>query len=585
MTETGHVPVYNGAPIAFQSLDLNGVILAVNDEWERLTGYTAEEAVGRSYLELVPAEHLDDFMSNFASLLSEGQLIAQDCFLERKDGVERNVLIYARISDGDHSQCVLVDITDFRHTELALVESNDRFRSLFANAPTPILIHDGELVVVLNQAAATFLGYGSPDEAIGVSIKDIVAPDDLPAFDDRVKRMMTEDWVAPSTEERFVRADGTYAYGKTIAAPFVLGGQRVINVTAIDLSETKMAKEALAESEERFSTLFEFSADPIVVHDGRKALFANRAALLAFGFGEDELASGASLTDFIAPESLAGTMERVQALVDGESNLGTYEAVLLRKDGSRWYGEAKSAPITLKGRRVLQTSFRDLTERKATEAELASYRIRLEHLLAERTESLERVKHELGSVTDVVSRTVEMRDPYTAGHQRRVAALAVAIARRLEMDDIDVERLEVAARLHDVGKVSVPAELLSKPARLTDLEYELVKTHVDAGYEIALSAEFEGNVAQIIREHHERLDGSGYPRGLKGADLQQTAKVLMVADVVEAMRSHRPYRPSLGTQAAIDEIVEHRGELYDPGVVDACVAVLQDGFEFEGAPF
>jgi len=180
----------------------------------------------------------------------------------------------------------------------------------------------------------------------------------------------------------------------------------------------------------------------------------------------------------------------------------------------------------------------------------------------------------------VIARTVELRDPYTAGHQRRVAELSVAIAEELEMGAEDVDIIRTAAAIHDIGKVSVPAEILSKPGRFSDIEYELVKTHAIAGYEIIASAELGRPVAEIVRQHHERLDGSGYPSGLTDESLLPGSRVLMVADVVEAMSSHRPYRPAIGVEAALDEISSGRGSLYDTAVVDACVALLKRGFQF-----
>lgn len=586
MSETFTPHMCEDAPLAYQSLSITGVILEVNSEWEKLSGYSAAEMVGRNYLDLVPEEHLADFRENLERLARNGELVGQDCFLRRKDGSVLSVLIFGRLdARGERANCMLVDVTGFRDTERELADSEQRFRSLFALAPTPIVIHDGRSIVMANQACARFLGFGSPEEIVGTLVENLVAPADRATTADRIGRLMTEDWVAPAQEERFIRKDGIIAYGEAVASPIVLGGQRVVYVIALDLSERHQARIALEESESRFRDLFELSGDPIVVHDGRVVLFANRAALESFGLPPGTDTTNQLLEDFVLPDSLFRVRERIQTLLSGQVHETPLEIYLRRADGIEWVAEAKSAPIVIEGQRVLQTTFRDLTERKRTEAELERYRHQLEELLVERTKSLERARQDLGAVTAVVSRTVEMRDPYTAGHQRRVAVLATAIARQLGMCDADVEHLKVAALLHDVGKVCVPAELLSKPAKLTVVEDQLVRTHVDAGHEIAVSASFDGNVAEMIWQHHERIDGSGYPRGLKGDQLLASAKILMVADVVEAMSSHRPYRPSLGSAAAIDEIVCGRGTLFDADVVDACAEVLKSGFDFEETPY
>ena len=581
MLEQFDIGLRDKTPVAFQSIDLEGRIIQVNHPWEDLTGYSADEAVGTSYFDLVPEDHTADFVSNLALLMQDGELDGADCFIRCKSGRIRNILVYARVSEAEGcAHCVLIDITDFRRFERALGESESRFQALFDMAPTGLVIHDGRIIVMANRALARFLGYQAPEELVGRPLTDFCHPDDCLKVAERIKKMAVEDWTAPPIRLRFVRPGGGIAYGEVISSPIILGGQRVFSGVVIDLSEKLDARQALDESESRFRTLFEYSADPIVVHDNTVRM-ANKAALQAFGVPEESDLGALQLADFVHPDSLPIAQSRLAALLGGASTGGLpTELHMQRPDGGEWFAEAKSVPVTIKGERLLQTTFRDLTERKRDQAELERYRGQLEELLAERTESLARVREELDAVIAVVSRTVEMRDPYTAGHQRRVAVLAAAIARELGMSARDVEDLEVAGRLHDVGKVCIPTEILSKPSRLTTLEYDLVKTHVEAGYQIVSSADLRAPVAEIVRQHHERLDGSGYPRGLHEADLLMSAKVLMVADVVEAMSSHRPYRPSVGADAAIEEITAGSGVLYDPAVVDACAAVLNGGFDF-----
>jgi putative two-component system response regulator len=180
----------------------------------------------------------------------------------------------------------------------------------------------------------------------------------------------------------------------------------------------------------------------------------------------------------------------------------------------------------------------------------------------------------LDSVAALAS-IVEMRDPYTSGHQRRAAHLAIAIANEMELPSEQVEGIHLASVVHDVGKIRVPAEILTKPGKLTDLEFGLIKEHSQNGYEILKSIDFPWPIAQIVLQHHERLDGSGYPQGLISDAILLEARIISVADVVEAMSSHRPYRPGLGIDAALDEITRERGERYDPQVVDACLALFR----------
>jgi len=194
---------------------------------------------------------------------------------------------------------------------------------------------------------------------------------------------------------------------------------------------------------------------------------------------------------------------------------------------------------------------------------------------------VQQIREALAGTVGIVGKAVEIRDPYTAGHQRRVAELACAIGRDLGFPDVQIDGLRVAGLLHDVGKLSIPAEILTKPTRLSELELALIREHPQIGHDLLSPIQFPWPVAQIVLQHHERMDGSGYPQGLTGEDLLPEAKILAVCDVVEAMESHRPYRAALGVDEALDEIEKRKGDLYDPAVADACLALFREkGFEF-----
>lgn len=186
-----------------------------------------------------------------------------------------------------------------------------------------------------------------------------------------------------------------------------------------------------------------------------------------------------------------------------------------------------------------------------------------------------RVRRALDGAIEAIGRVTEARDPYTAGHQRRVTELAVALADRLGLDSVRVDAVRASGLLHDIGKLSIPAEILAKPSGLSALEMSLIKVHPESAYEVLRTIEFPWPVADIVLQHHERMDGSGYPRGLRGAAILVEARILAVADVVEAMSSHRPYRAALGIDAALEEIERGRGTLYDAEVVDACLELFR----------
>jgi putative two-component system response regulator len=222
----------------------------------------------------------------------------------------------------------------------------------------------------------------------------------------------------------------------------------------------------------------------------------------------------------------------------------------------------------------------ELLARVRVHLEVDRLRNHLEEAVQERTRKLqESQEYQRKTLVDFVATlgaTVELRDPYTAGHQRRVADLASAIARQLQWPQEQIEGLYLASVVHDFGKIRVPTEILCKPGKLKDLEFRLVQEHSKTGYDILQSIAFPWPIAQTVYQHHERLDGSGYPQGLHGPDILPEAKVLAVADVVEAMMSHRPYRASLGPEVALQEIEKHRGTFYEAEVVDACVCLFRE---------
>jgi PAS domain S-box-containing protein/putative nucleotidyltransferase with HDIG domain len=235
----------------------------------------------------------------------------------------------------------------------------------------------------------------------------------------------------------------------------------------------------------------------------------------------------------------------------------------IRKDGTSFVVEAISTPIQEDGDiSGTVVTFWDITRRKQGEKALK--------------DSMERMRRIMDGTVKALASAVETRDPYTAGHQIRVATLASAIAGEMGLSADQIEGIKIAAILHDIGKIGVPAEILSKPGRLTDTEYNLIKGHSQAGCEIFAGIDFPFPVTQIVAQHHERLDGSGYPCGLEGHDIILGARILAVADVVEAMASHRPYRPALGIEAALEEITKHKDILYDPEVAEACTKLFQE---------
>jgi putative nucleotidyltransferase with HDIG domain len=245
---------------------------------------------------------------------------------------------------------------------------------------------------------------------------------------------------------------------------------------------------------------------------------------------------------------------------------------------TKWLGEIELRKIRndLEGRieqrtieliKLNEQLKQDIVRRESAEAEVQS--------------TLDKLRSAMGGIVQAMALTVERRDPYTAGHQRRVSDLARGVAAEMALSAHQIDGIRMAGLIHDLGKICVPVEILSKPGQLSEIEHTLIKDHPQVGYEILKEIEFPWPVAQIVLQHHERIDGSGYPAGLCGEDILVEARTLAVADVVEAMASHRPYRPTLGRDMALEEISQNRGVLYDPDVVDACMKLFQEkDFQF-----
>jgi PAS domain S-box-containing protein/putative nucleotidyltransferase with HDIG domain len=330
-------------------------------------------------------------------------------------------------------------------------------------------------------------------------------------------------------------------------------------------TETKAAGQALRESEERFRELVENASDIIYTLDLEGGFTSsNPAASRVYGYSLEEILQ-LKLADIVDPEYLPLARKRIRANPQGASHAEPYQLLTYSKDGNPVWVEVSTRLVFRDGQpREVEGIARDITDRKRAEEGLK--------------DSVERLQRTLEQTVYALATAVEMRDPYTAGHQRRVADLASAVAAELNLSRHRSRGVHMAGLIHDVGKIHIPAEILSKPTRLTDVEWNLIKTHPRIGHDILKSIEFPWPVARIVLQHHERIDGSGYPKGLSGEDILLEAKILAVSDVVEAMASHRPYRPAHALEEALQEIEENKGILYDADVVDACLrAVLDKG--------
>ncbi len=286
---------------------------------------------------------------------------------------------------------------------------------------------------------------------------------------------------------------------------------------------------------------------------------ADPAYCRMFGYEPGEL-DGMAAEAVVAPEDWPRVREHIRRRFSGEEPVSRYVFRGRRKDGSRFYISNVATAVTRDGNRLSVSVFEDL-----------SVRIREEHEICAREELHEQV---MRSAIHAMALMSSMRDPYTGRHEGRVGDLAAVIGSVLGMSKQQCEGLKVCGTVHDIGKISVPAEILAKPSILTEPEFAIVKEHPSRGYQILKNLQVPWPIAITAHQHHERLDGSGYPLGIRGEEIIPESRILAVADIVEAMSSHRPYRPGLGIDAALMEITVHAGTKFDAKVVDVCVELF-----------
>ena len=347
--------------------------------------------------------------------------------------------------------------------------------------------------------------------------------------------------------------------------------ERMADSLAIALSR-RQAEEALRESNEYLDNLINCANAPIIVWDTEFRITRfNRAFEKLTGRTSQEVI-GKCLEILFPPLQVDASMSFIRKTQPSE-RWETVEIDILNADGTDrtvlWNSAIVMAPDGKTPIAVIAQG-QDITERKRAEEELQ--------------QTLESLRKAVGATIQVMASAVETRDPYTAGHQIRSAGLARAIATEMGLHQDKIDAIRIAGSIHDIGKLSIPAEILSKPTKLSDIEFSLIKEHARQGYEILKNVESPWPLAEIVYQHHERMDGSGYPRNLKGDDILMEARILATADVVESMASHRPYRASLGINAALEEIEKNRGLLYDNTVGDACLRLFREkGFQLATA--
>jgi len=589
-------------------------ILRCNQAYQQCAGIPFTQIIGRVYYEVFPKSNAP----LHSSLAATKEITETNAEEEVRIG-DRIYRSRALSVNDDHGAYLytahtLEDITEQKRTEANL----QMFRALLDNSSDAIEVIEPTTLRLLdvNETECRDLGY-SREELLSMTIRDIDHH-----FNADIQKIV-EAQMQQHTEARFEsvhrRKDGS-TFPVEISAKFIELDKPYGLAMVRDITERKQAEAESARLNRIHKTLSDCN---------HAMLRANNEADLMQDMCETIVASGGYTLAWIglaqqdeyksiAPAAMAGTgKEYVEALnvswdessPQGRGPIGiavctgTTQIVQdvqndlhfeLWREAAAKYGYAAAIMLPLKEDGAVFGTLNiyspEISAFNDSEAMLLdevssdlAFGIAAIRSRKSREQSAKHLYSSLEGTIASMASMVEMRDPYTAGHQHRVAELARTIAQQVGLPDEDIHGIYLATVIHDLGKISIPAEILSKPGKLNKLEYEIIQTHVQAAYDILKHIDFPWPIAQIVYQHHERVDGSGYPNGLKGEEILTGAKIIGVADTVEAMSSHRPYRPGLGIEAALGEIGQHRGTRYDPTVVDTCIKLFQEqGYKLPG---
>ena len=598
-------------------------ILDVNETTCRHLGYGREELLSMSVADIDPnfSPELAEEVQNQVRIKGHARF---ESLHRRKDGstFPVEVTVSPKEIDRLYLLAMVRDITERKQVEEAIRASRDLLRSVVENIPLRVFWKDRELRYLgCNTAFARDAGMHNPKELYGkddyqMGWKDVA---ELYRADD--KAVMDSGEAKLGYEEPQTTPDGRTFWLRTSKVPLRKASGEVSGMLGIyqDITDERRAQDALGHLNRALKTLS--AVNHSLVHavdeqqlcqavcrvavevgdylhawvgyaqsDEAKSVKVMASHAVKPGYAESIHVSWGDVPEGQGPAGTAirtGKTQHTQNIADDPIMQPWCEKAL-----AYGYQSCIALPLMENDQAFGVLTIYASEPNAFNKAEIAlleemagdlGYGIHMQHIGTERDQSrtehqqaLEQLGKGLEETVQAIAATVEKRDPYTAGHQRRVGELAQAIAVEMGLPEKQIKGIHLAATIHDLGKIHIPAEILSKPGKLTEVEYKLIQQHPQTGYDILKDVSFPWPIAEIILQHHERLDGSGYPQGLKGEQILPEAKIMAVADVVEAMSSHRPYRPGLGLELGLKEIEGKRGKLYEPKVVDACLRLFRD---------
>ncbi len=550
-----------------QSVDLNGRFLFVNKAWRKTLGYTEAEIPTLNLWKIIHPQSLPHCQKTFSQVL-KGKLVrnVQATFVT-KDG--RSILIEGN-AIGRYIRGKLVathgffrNITERKQAEEALVESEEKYRTVFETTGTAtLIIEENAVISMTNTQFEKLSGYSKDEIENKIKLTDLVIPEDLEEMKKyHIARRKTGEKAPNEYEFSLIDKKGNI---KNIFLKIgMISGTKKNVASLMDITERMQAEKNVKNAKDELQMIMDSVPALIFYKDTESRIIrVNKTGANSLKMPVKDIID--KTTEELFPKEQAEKMRKSdqEVIISGKPKKDIIQPYTT-PDGIRWLTIDK---IPYKDKKGKVTGIiglaKDITVQRKSEQKLQ--------------QSYQKLKKTMDATIDTMSKIIEAKDPYTSGHQHRVYQLAVPLAQELGLSKDKVEGIRIASLIHDIGRIGLPTEILNKPGKLNDMEFGLIKGHSQIGYDILKSIDFSYPIARIILQHHERLNGSGYPNNIKGDKILLEARIVGVADVVEAISSHRPYRPALGIDAALKEISKNKGTLYDPEVVDACLKLFKE---------
>lgn len=555
-----------------------GIITYHNDATEKYLGMTKKEIIGSLWQDFAHPDEKDKITKAFNRLLSNASAPVQkaEIRIRHKNETWRTFEAAAGNLVQGKDVCAIIitmnDVTMQKKAEKTLLKIEKRYRLLAENMKDQLWIMDMNLnISYVTPSVEKMFGYTLEEFKI-ITLDKLLTAESFAKAMDFYSREMPIAQTAPtdylltrSLELEFRARDGHTIWGECMFSFVRNDDGRPLSILGQgrNITERNEMEDALRKSEENFRRSLDESplGVRIATREGR-SLYANRTFLDMYGYDNIEDLENIPLRNRYTPESYTESQMRNDRRTKGEFGPSEYEISIIRKSGEMRHLHVFRKEIFWNGKKESQVIYQDITPRRQAEEQL-NY-------------TLENLRRSIKVTMQVLGMTAEAKDPYIAGHQKRVSDLARTIAMEMKLPQEKIEAIRIAGSIHDIGKIAIPSEILCKPSALSSLEFSLIKGHSQKGYEIIKVVESPWPLADIILQHHERLNGTGYPEGLREEDILMEARIIAVADIVEAMMSHRPYRPALNLEQALEEINNNAGVLYDRHVSEACLVLFKE---------